>query len=103
MTVVPDVTIDRVAIALLAADHPEACGWSGKPEATKDYYRRLARAALAAAEPDDGEGFVGVTCDGADCHEGGYYSAGGWTPVDDDGHPFVYDDGWYCARCASAP
>lgn len=41
-----DETIEGVAVALLAADRPDACGWSGKPAEVKDRYRRMARVAV---------------------------------------------------------
>lgn len=97
---IPGVVIDRAAHAILQAEHPEASGWSGKPEAVKDRYRRMALAALESAQPDEELlGFVGVECSG--CPAGGFFPAGGWTPVDDDGQEFTYDGrDWTCARCA---
>jgi hypothetical protein len=93
--VIPDAVIDVAAHAALHADHPEASGWSGKPAETKDRYRRIARAVLESAEPDDVLGDVGVTC--CFCDDGGYYPPGGWTPVNDDGRAMVYVHGeWWC-------
>jgi hypothetical protein len=96
---IPDSIIEHAAHAILAADHPNASGWSGKPEAVRERYRRLARAALESADPtaDIEHGFVGVTCQSGECWEGGYYPPGGWTPISDDGREFVYRDGdWLC-------
>lgn len=47
-----DSDVERAAIAILCVDHPEACGWSGKPREIKDRYRAMARVALLAVEPD---------------------------------------------------
>lgn len=96
---IPDSIIEKAAHAALAADHPEASGWSGKSAVTKERYRRMARAVLESADPtaDLEDGFVGVNCEVGDCWEGGYYPPGGWTPVNDDAREFVYRDGiWLC-------
>lgn len=45
------VVVDKVAHAILRADHPEASGWSGKHPEVKDRYRGLARAAIGAVMP----------------------------------------------------
>lgn len=101
---IPEGIIERAAHAVLHADHPEASGWSGKPVEVRERYRRLARAALESAEPhEDIEGFVGVTCEAEDCFMGGYFPAGGWTPVDDDGREFEHvDRRWLCPVHAEA-
>lgn len=49
-----DVVVERAAHAILTAEHPEASGWSGKPESVREHYRKLARAALDVVDSSGG-------------------------------------------------